>query len=95
MTPDQSETLILDVRDRLARIEVKIDNTNEKLRDHDGRITRNTEDIESLKDEVAANKTKMASYVKAMAAIGAAGGVLAWFIDHATTVVAVASAVPH
>lgn len=86
--------LILDVRDRLARIEVKIDNTNEKLRDHDGRISQNTEDIDALKEDVVAHKAMVATYTKVGAMIAAAGGLLAWLLDHAGTVAAVAQAVP-
>lgn len=93
MNPDQSEALILDVRERLARIEVKIDNTNETLRAHDRRITANSDDIESLKGEVAAQKARMATCTKIAASLAAAGGVLAWFIDHAHTVAAVGAAV--
>lgn len=94
MHTDHSGSLILDVRDRLARIEVKIDNTNEKLRDHDGRISQNTEDIESLKSEHTAFRAKMATYAQVGGALAVVGGGLAWLLDHAGTVASLAAAVP-
>ncbi len=95
MDQSQSETLILDVRERLARIEVKIDNTNDTLRTHDRRITDNREDIDALRGDVAACKAKMATYAKLAAYIGAAGGLFAWVVDHAHTVAAIGNAVSH
>lgn len=95
MNPDQSETLILDVRERLARIEVKIDNTNETLRNHDRRINDNREDIDTLKGEVVAYKAKTGTYAKLGAGLAAAGGLFAWFLDHAQTVAAVGAATLH
>jgi len=90
----QTDTVILDVRDRLARIEVKIDNTNEKLKDHDERITANRDDIEALKGEHVAYQAKVATYTKVGAALAGAGTLLAWFLDHAGTVASVATALP-
>lgn len=94
MNPEHSDTLILDVRDRLARIEVKIDNTNEKLRDHDARIIQNRDDIEELKGEHVAYQAKVATYTKVGGAVVLVGSILAWFIDHAGTVASVATALP-
>ena len=85
----------LDIRDRLARIEVKFDNTRETLMSHEKRIGTNEDDIEKLKTEHAAFRAKIATYVQVAGGIGIAGAIVAWIVDHASTVVAVASAVPH
>lgn len=75
MTPDQSEPFFLDMRDRLTRIEVKVDNTNEKIKDHDRRLS-------TLEDEVAAQRVTMATYVKVGGLLTSAAAALPWIVQH-------------
>lgn len=86
------------VIERLTRVETKIDfiidGTNEKLRDHDTRIAQNREDIDDLKAAHTAYTAKVATYAKVGGILTVVGGLLAWFLEHAGTVSALANAVP-
>lgn len=71
VNPNDNTPLILDLRDRMARIETKLDVHNETHRLIDRRLDTNEADIEYLKTEVATGKAKVAT----AGAIG--GGVFA------------------
>ena len=92
MTPDN---IMFDIRDRLARIEVKFDNTHETLKSHDKRLEAVEGDVEKLQTAHTAYKAKVATYVQLGGGVAVVGAIVAWFLDHAGTVASVAAAVPH
>ena len=76
---------MLDVRDRLARIEVKIDNTNDALKAHDVRITQNRTDIDELQTKQAAAEARVSLLTKLAVALPPLAAGAAWIVDKLPT----------
>lgn len=78
MTPD---TIMLDIVDRLARIEVKIDKAQDTQDSHGDRLTEVEDKVAVLETELAASRARMALVEKIGAGLVAIAGMLAWVFD--------------
>lgn len=74
MAPHSPTTLILDLRDRMARIETKLDTHHDAHRIIDKRLDKAEADIAALDDRVASTRTEIATGKASVATAGAIGG---------------------